>query len=130
MKQAIADVRAFHGVFDIPAPGIPAFPSPERVALRRDLEEEEHKELLKALDEQDIFGVADALADKIYVAIGTALEFGIPLERVWAEVQRANMAKVDPETGTVRRREDGKVLKPKGWTPPDIKRALQVGVLA
>ncbi len=130
MKQAIADVRAFHSAFDIPVRGMPSFPDDARVALRRDLEDEEHKELLKAIDERDIFGVADALADKIYVAIGTALEFGIPLERVWAEVQRANMAKVDPETGHVKRREDGKILKPSGWTPPDIKRALQVGVLA
>jgi hypothetical protein len=28
---------------------------------------------------------------------------------------------VDKETGEVRKREDGKVLKPVGWTPPDLK---------
>lgn len=74
----------------------------------------------------DMEEIADGLADLIYVAVGAALEFGIPLDRVWAEVQRSNMAKVDAETGRVRKRADGKVLKPDGWTPPDIKSALAV----
>ena len=60
----------------------------------------------------------------IYIAVGTALELGIPLEPVWDEVHRSNMAKVDPETGKVRKREDGKVLKPEGWVRPDIAGAI------
>ena len=38
----------------------------------------------------------------------------------WQEVVKTNMAKVDPETGKVRRRTDGKILKPEGWKPPDM----------
>jgi len=64
--------------------------------------------------------LSDGLADLIYVCVGCALEYGIPLDRVGDEVQRSNMAKVDPLTGAVRRRLDGKILKPEGWTPPDI----------
>jgi predicted HAD superfamily Cof-like phosphohydrolase len=63
--------------------------------------------------------VADGLADLIYVCVGAALAFGIPLDRVWAEVQRANMDKVGGE-----RRADGKILKPDGWVPPRIHEAI------
>jgi predicted HAD superfamily Cof-like phosphohydrolase len=38
----------------------------------------------------------------------------------WAEVVRSNMAKVDPVTGKVIKRADGKILKPEGWTPPQL----------
>lgn len=37
---------------------------------------------------------------------------------------RTNFAKVDPVTGRVTRREDGKILKPEGWQPPELKRYL------
>jgi predicted HAD superfamily Cof-like phosphohydrolase len=33
---------------------------------------------------------------------------------------RTNFAKIDPVTGKVRKREDGKVLKPEGWEPPQL----------
>ena len=51
--------------------------------------------------------------------LSAALEFGIPIERVWDEVHRSNMQKIGGAT-----REDGKILKPDGWTPPNIARAL------
>jgi predicted HAD superfamily Cof-like phosphohydrolase len=53
-----------------------------------------------------------------------ALEFGIPLEKVWTEVHKSNMAKADPLKGGVIYREDGKVLKPEGWQKPDIAGVL------
>lgn len=55
----------------------------------------------------------------IYVLVGAALAFGIPLDRVWSEVQRANMAKLGGA-----RRADGKILKPEGWQPPRIHEAI------
>lgn len=124
MKHLLADVRAFHAACDVPVLSTPQIPSDDRVKLRTDLIYEEHKELLAAIEARDIEGVADALADLVYVTVGTALEFGIPLDRVWKAVQQSNMAKVDPETGFVNRRSDGKILKPVGWMPPDIARAL------
>jgi predicted HAD superfamily Cof-like phosphohydrolase len=66
---------------------------------------------------------ADALTDLMVVTVGMGLELGMPLDRLWDEVHRSNMAKVGPD-GKVTYREDGKVLKPEGWTPPDIKAAL------
>jgi len=67
----------------------------------------------------DLLSCADGLADLIYVCVGAALSFGIPLDRVWAEVQRANMAKSGGP-----RRGDGKILKPEGWVPPRIQQAV------
>jgi hypothetical protein len=43
---------------------------------------------------------------------------GADAEGAWNEVMRSNLDKIDPETGTVLKRDDGKVLKPDGWTPP------------
>ena len=72
----------------------------------------------------DMEKAADALADLIVVEVGMALELGIPLDRVWDAVHASNMQKVHPD-GTIHHRDDGKVLKPEGWTPPDIKKAIQ-----
>jgi predicted HAD superfamily Cof-like phosphohydrolase len=46
---------------------------------------------------------------------------GSDAEGAWKEVMSTNFAKIDRETGKVRKREDGKVLKPVGWVPPDLK---------
>lgn len=123
MKTLLDDVAGFHQACDLPVLAKPQF-VPERAALRAALLAEECQETVEALERGDMEKIADGLADVIYVAIGTALEFGIPLERVWAEVHRSNMAKVDPVTGKVVKRVDGKVLKPEGWTPPDVARAI------
>lgn len=120
MKLAVLDIKHFHSVTGTPIHDKPAFPSEERIALRWRLINEEWQEYQEAVAARDLPEVADAIGDMIVVLIGTALEFGIPLNDVWNEIHRSNMAKVDPLTGAVRRREDGKILKPEGWTPPDI----------
>ena len=63
----------------------------------------------------------DALLDIIVVTIGAIHSAGMDAEGGWKEVMSTNFAKIDKETGKVRKREDGKVLKPQGWTPPDLK---------
>ena len=62
----------------------------------------------------------DALLDILVVTIGAIHSAGFNGEGGWKEVMKTNFAKVDKETGKVRKREDGKVLKPVGWTPPDL----------
>lgn len=125
MKTLLDDVAGFHHACDLPVLSKPQF-VPERAALRSALLVEECQETTDAIARGDMEKIADGLADVIYVAIGAALEFGIPLDRVWAEIHRSNMAKVDPQTGKVIKRADGKVLKPEGWTPPDVAAALAV----
>ena len=38
----------------------------------------------------------------------------------WDEVAKRNLCKIDSNTDKVIRREDGKILKPEGWKPPDL----------
>lgn len=108
--------------------------------LRARLLLEETRETVEALVKGDRVGFADGLADLIYVAIGAALAYGIPLEEVWSEVQRSNMSKFvkcgDCDNGWISsgscgkcygigliatRDAGGKVQKPDGWTPPNIR---------
>jgi predicted HAD superfamily Cof-like phosphohydrolase len=60
----------------------------------------------------------DAMIDILVVTIGAIHSMGADAEGAWNEVMRSNLAKIDPESGQVLKREDGKVLKPEGWTPP------------
>jgi predicted HAD superfamily Cof-like phosphohydrolase len=83
--------------------------------------EEEHKELQVAIDSFDQIEQLDALIDILVVTIGAIHSAGFDAEGAWKEVMKTNFAKVDHETGKVRKREDGKVLKPTGWVPPDLK---------
>jgi predicted HAD superfamily Cof-like phosphohydrolase len=87
--------------------------------------EEEHKELLEALAAGDEVETLDALLDILVVTIGAIHSIGADGEGGWKEVMATNFAKIDKETGKVRKREDGKVLKPVGWTPPDLKPFLK-----
>ena len=80
--------------------------------------DEEHQELLEATLTEDRVEQLDALIDILVVTIGAIHSMGADAEGAWKEVMRTNFAKVDSETGKVRKREDGKVLKPTGWHPP------------
>lgn len=83
--------------------------------------DEEYKELQQGIKNNDNVECLDALIDILVVTIGAIHSMGANGEGAWNEVMRTNMAKIDPETGKVRKREDGKVLKPDGWHPPDLK---------
>jgi predicted HAD superfamily Cof-like phosphohydrolase len=92
----------------------------EQAMMYSELIEEERKEMMDARLANDEVEEFDAVLDTIVVLIGYGLSRGWPMNDGWAEVMRSNMAKIDPRTGAVRRREDGKILKPEGWTPPDL----------
>ena len=77
--------------------------------------EEEFNELREAEDDVEAL---DALIDIIVVTIGAIHSMGADAEGAWKEVMATNFAKIDRDTGKVRKREDGKVLKPTGWQPP------------
>lgn len=96
--------------------GYPGWPSPEILALSESLiKEEVVDELLEALKRRDLVGVADGIVDSMFVLLQLAYVCGIKVRPIWDEVMRANMAK---KGGPLR--EDGKRLKPPGWTPPDV----------
>jgi len=82
--------------------------------------EEEHKELKQALIDNNDVEVLDALIDILVVTIGAIHSTGWDGEGAWKEVMASNFAKIDKTMGKVRRREDGKILKPLGWEPPNL----------
>ena len=88
--------------------------------LYLNLIKEEVEELQAAVDACDPVEQLDALVDILVVTIGAIHSAGFDAEGAWKEVMRTNFAKIDSETGKVRKRDDGKVLKPVGWTPPNL----------
>jgi predicted HAD superfamily Cof-like phosphohydrolase len=90
-----------------------------------DLIREESQELITARAAGDEVEQLDALIDIMVVTAGALHSLGVDAEGAWKEVMRSNFAKVDPRTGKVTRREDGKVLKPAGWEPPRLKSFLR-----
>lgn len=89
------------------------------------IEEEYNDEFKRALENNDRVEQLDALIDILVVTIGAIHSAGFDAEGAWKEVMKTNFAKIDKDTGKVRKREDGKVLKPLGWTPPDLKPFLK-----
>lgn len=116
-------VREFHITYDVPIAETPGHPKEDRIKLRRDLIAEEYWEYDRAVEKSDLVNLAQELADLLYVVYGAALEYGIPLDDVVAEVHRANMSKLDAD-GSVLRREDGKVLKGPKYKVPDVASIL------
>jgi predicted HAD superfamily Cof-like phosphohydrolase len=93
----------------------------EQYGMYLGLIEEESKELEQALHNNDRVEQLDALIDILVVTVGAIHSGGFDAEGAWKEVMRTNFAKIDHETGKVRKREDGKVLKPTGWIPPNLQ---------
>lgn len=94
----------------------------EQYNLYLELIKEETQELWDSTTRD---GDLDALIDILVVTIGALHSIGADVEGAWNEVMRTNFAKIDSETGKVRKREDGKVLKPEGWTPPNLEQYLK-----
>ena len=140
-------VMEFHRTYSVP---IRSFDDPtlsyDRLDLRMSLIAEEFAELVGAVygkraraiieaataeaagaddGERDVIEAADALADLVYVIFGMAIESGMDLNSVLAEVQASNLSKLMPD-GSVKLREDGKVLKGPNFFPPNIARGLRI----
>ena len=140
-------VRRFHRLYGLPirtdGPGLER----ESLHMRMSLIAEEFAELVGAVygkaargeieaawgraaaaddGERDTVAAADALADLVYVVYGMALETGIDLAAVLAEVQRSNMSKLGADGRPVYRG-DGKVLKGPDYFPPDVAGVLGIG---
>ena len=93
---------------------------PQQYLMYVGLINEETKEFEQALLDNDRIEQLDALIDILVVTIGAIHSGGFDAEGAWKEVMMTNFAKIDKDTGKVRKREDGKVLKPTGWTAPEL----------
>lgn len=143
IRNSYERVREFHETFGHPVADEPKDVADHRLVLRLALILEEALELADAMGfytsdvkeaverllyvgpvvDSDLVGIADALGDLEYVTNGAALEMGIPLPDVVAEIHRSNMTKLDSD-GKPIYRQDGKILKGKGYEPPNLTKVL------
>lgn len=89
-----------------------------------DLIDEEFRELCDGFLRRHIGDIADGGADLVWVVQGLFTTLGINFEQVWNEVRASNMSKVS-DNGKIKKREDGKILKPESYFKPDIDRVLK-----
>lgn len=121
MKQ-IDQLKEFSAAFRAFVSDRPTMDIPEDVKqLRLNLMEEELKEIRQAIVNHNLNNLAKELADELYVLLGTALAFGLGdrFEKIFDEVHRSNMSKLD-ERGQPIIRPDGKVLKSARYTEADL----------
>ena len=124
-KSNFEKVKDFMDVFGQEVKTKAEFPDINTSTLRLKLINEEYKELVESMEQQDLIGVADALTDLLYVVYGAGLAFGINLDECFDEVHRSNMSKLD-SNGNPIYREDGKVMKSDRYFPPNIRDILGV----
>jgi predicted HAD superfamily Cof-like phosphohydrolase len=117
MTNPFKDIDTFHTACD-------QQPSKANYEMYLGLIKEEFDELQDAVEANDRVEQLDALVDILVVTMGAIRAGGFDAEGAWKEVMDTNFAKIDPTTGKVRKREDGKVLKPEGWTPPNLEKFI------
>ena len=117
MTNPFKDIERFGTACDQPA-------SEANYKMYLSLIDEEVGELVDAVAANDKVEQLDALIDILVVTMGAVRAAGWDGEGAWKEVMDTNFAKIDPETGKVRKREDGKVLKPEGWKAPELEQFL------
>lgn len=133
MQTVEEALKEFHNAFGVIVSDEPVVPEGENELdwdaisdvwnLRMELVSEEYGEFREAMEAGHLVAIADAIADLIVVAAGTAVSFGIPLDRCFAEVHRSNMSKLG-EDGKPIYREDGKVLKGPNFSPPNLREII------
>lgn len=117
-------LKEFNRAFEIPFSNAPTLGSAEMAELRIRLLEEEIAEYAEAVRGGDLVEVLDALGDIAYILAGTILNHGLQevVDDAFIEIHRSNMAKL--VDGRVLKRDDGKVIKPEDWSPPDLVQFL------
>ena len=95
-------------------------PSDDNANLYVKLIEEEFNEFREAIEQNDVVEQLDACMDMIWVILGYCHMKKFKVQEAWDEVADSNLSKIDTRTGKVIKREDGKVLKPEGWKPPQL----------
>jgi predicted HAD superfamily Cof-like phosphohydrolase len=119
MTKVFTDVTVFLKAVGQETPPFIADES-DQSRLYKGLIDEEYSEFIEAWDANDDVEKIDACFDMIWVIVGYMKSRGWDCGGIWDEGALSNLAKIDPTTGLVRRREDGKILKPEGWQPPDF----------
>lgn len=143
-------VRSWMSIAQQATPEVPRLVDGATLSLRQRLMREEMlgpEELFESMDAEDLEGIADGLADLLYVVYGTAVSYGIDIDKIFDAIHENNLTKFDrcPKyhsfEGTCMPhgsvcvicnghgfvpilREDGKVMKNPTWQPPNLKPLL------
>jgi predicted HAD superfamily Cof-like phosphohydrolase len=124
MSKTFTDVSVFLTAVGQQVPVKPIGET-DQSKLYKKLIDEEYHEFLEAFYTDDTVEEIDACFDMMWVIIGYMKSRGWDCENIWDEGAKSNLSKIDPNTGLVRRREDGKILKPEGWKPPDFTKFVK-----
>jgi predicted HAD superfamily Cof-like phosphohydrolase len=124
MSNVFKDVEKFLNAVGQNPPPFLVDENPQSL-LYKELIREEIKEFWEADEANDDTERLDACFDMIWVIVGYARSRGWDMDGAWIEGAQSNLSKIDPATGLVRRREDGKILKPEGWQPPNFKQFVE-----
>jgi predicted HAD superfamily Cof-like phosphohydrolase len=119
VKTNFEKVKEFHKVFGVLVEEKPTIPEWPIARLRINLIDEEAAEVALALAREEVAEIGKELADLLYVVLGTAVAYGIDMDKVFDAVHKSNMSKVNKD-GSISRRKDGKVLKGNQYEPPDL----------
>lgn len=122
--NVFTDVETFLNAVGQNPPPFNADESPQS-RLYAKLIAEEYAEFCEAVIDNDDTEKADACFDMIWVIIGYMRSRGWDCNEIWNEGAKSNLSKIDPTTGLVRRREDGKILKPEGWQEPNFEQFVK-----
>ena len=117
MTNVFKDINTFQEACD-------QEPSEANYKMYLGLIDEEVGELVEAVAADDKVEQLDALVDILVVTVGAIRAAGWDGEAAWKELMDTNFAKIDPDTGKVIKREDGKVLKPQGWRAPQLSQFI------
>lgn len=122
MSKVFTDVSVFLSAVGQETPATPQKTVSDQAQLYKQLIEEEVTEFWEAEAVGDDVEEIDACFDMIWVIVGYMKSRGWDCEGIWDEGAKSNLSKIDPVTGSVRKRADGKIMKPEGWQPPDFKK--------
>lgn len=126
MKKQLEKLKEFSLAYnelylDNPMYDIPA----EKKKFRAILMQGELDEVIKAMNEEDIYAVAHELGDLMYALLGTVAAFGLgeKFEEIFNEIHRSNMSKLDSK-GRPLFTPEGKAAKSENYMKPDMRKIL------
>jgi predicted HAD superfamily Cof-like phosphohydrolase len=125
MTKVFTDVTVFLKAVGQETPAFPQSTVSTQAELYKKLIKEEVEEFWEAEAASDDVEEIDACFDMMWVIVGYMKSRGWDCENIWDEGAKSNLSKIDPVTGLVKRREDGKILKPEGWKPPDFTKFVK-----
>lgn len=128
MKKQLQQLWDFQSAYNSTRNTKPTLLEPDEYYLRYRLGKEELVEYLDACKNNDLVEITDALADQLYILLGTMVSHGLQdvIEYIFDEVHRSNMSKLGKDGNPIYR-EDGKILKGPNFTPPNIEQFLTAG---